>query len=160
HAEKGHNTHAEKGHNTHAEKGHNTHAEKGHTKKESIQKENSKENFKESESANSPESILQIWQPNTNDLNAWLRRSGEMALTENLIEQVLLEFNPYYESKYRMGLLSENQMYSNFVKWVKRGVNFNSSKSAPKPNSRNVNDVWGEPKQYAPASDIDTEGYL
>ncbi|MHA3090815.1 replication protein [Acinetobacter brisouii] len=129
------------------------------TNKENF-KETLKENFKESESANSPEAILQIWKPNTKALNDWLRRSGEMALTENLIEQVLLEFNPYYESKYRMGLLSENQMYSNFVKWVKRGVNFNSSKSAPKPNSRNVNDVWGEPKQYAPASDIDTEGYL
>lgn len=35
-----------------------------------------------------------------------------------------------------------------------------SKQQAPKPNSRNVNDVWGEPKQYAPASDIDTEGYL
>ncbi|MHA3052502.1 hypothetical protein [Acinetobacter sp. ANC 4641] len=31
---------------------------------------------------------------------------------------------------------------------------------APKPNSRNVNDPWGEPKHYAPASDIDTGDYL
>lgn len=31
---------------------------------------------------------------------------------------------------------------------------------APKPNSRNVNEPWGEPQQYAPADDIDTGDYL
>ena len=98
------------------------------TKTHFVLQENTQENTTKSV-ANTPDEILNIWKPKIEDLNAWLRRSGEMPLTENLIEQVLLEFNPYYESRYKLGSVTENQMYSNFVKWVKRGVKLNHATS-------------------------------
>ena len=40
-------------------------------------------------------------------------------MTQELVNQILLEVNPHYENRIKSGHLTDNQMYSNFVKWVK-----------------------------------------
>ena len=89
---------------------------KCHSVKETI-----KETLKESEHPKNPvDEVLEIWTPDLNSLNAWLQRSGEMAMTQELVNELLLEVNAYYENRFNAGLITNNQMYSNFVKWVKR----------------------------------------
>lgn len=69
---------------------------------------------------NPVEGVLSIWKPNLHDLNSWLQRSGLPKINQDQAEEILLEVNPCYEERIRDGLLSDNQMYSNFVKWIKR----------------------------------------
>ncbi len=69
---------------------------------------------------NSVEHTLKIWTPNLNDLNSWLQRSGLPKINQTQAEEILLEVNPHYENKIHTGAVSDTQMYSNFVKWVKR----------------------------------------
>ena len=84
-------------------------------------KENIKENIKESANAkNSPDEILNIWTPDLHSLNSWLQRSGLPKITQDQAEEILLEINPHYESKIHTGAVTTTQMYSNFVKWIKR----------------------------------------
>jgi len=84
-------------------------------------KENIKENIKESANAkNSPDEILNIWTPDLHSLNSWLQRSGLPKITQVQAEEILLEINPHYESKIHTGAVTTTQMYSNFVKWIKR----------------------------------------
>lgn len=84
-------------------------------------KEIVKENIKErGAQENSVEDVLNIWKPNLQDLNSWLQRSGLPKINQAQAEEILLEVNPCYEDRIRDGLLSNTQMYSNFVKWVKR----------------------------------------
>ena len=66
------------------------------------------------------EHALTIWTPNLDSLNSWLQRSGLPKITQNQAEEILLELNPHYENKIHTGVVSDTQMYSNFVKWVKR----------------------------------------
>ena len=88
-------------------------------------KENIKENIKESANAkNSPDEILNLWTPDLHSLNSWLQRSGLPKITQDQAEEILLEINPHYESKIHTGAVTPNQMYSNFVKWVKRDFKF------------------------------------
>ncbi|MDO7216356.1 replication protein [Acinetobacter nosocomialis] len=108
-------------------------------------KENIKENFKENTcSENSVEAVLKLWNPKLDLLNAWLQRSGIAKMTQSEVDGWLLEINGYYSTKLEAGLLTDTQMYTNFVKWVKR--NFSSRKAAPKAqekiDSRNVNAAW------------------
>ena len=72
------------------------------------------------EKQNSVEHTLKIWTPNFDSLNSWLQRSGLPAITQIQAEEILLEVNPHYENKIHTGAVTESQMYSNFVKWVKR----------------------------------------
>ncbi len=114
------------------------------TIKETL-KETFKENFKESNAQeNSVDAVLNLWTPDLNSLNSWLQRSGEMAMTQELVNQVLIEVNAFYEPRLKAGLLTENHMYSNFVKWVKRGY---KPKTQTKPNL-NVNDAWANIPEF------------
>ncbi len=111
-------------------------------------KENIKENFKENTCSENPvDSVLKLWTPNLDALNAWLQRSGIAKMTQSEVDGWLLEINGYYSTKLEAGLLTDTQMYTNFVKWIKR--NFSSRKSAQPQTSRNVNDAWANnPVQY------------
>ena len=84
-------------------------------------KENIKENIKESDAQQNPvDEVLKIWQPDLHSLNSWLQRSGLPKITQVQAEEILLEINPHYESKIHTGAVTTTQMYSNFVKWIKR----------------------------------------
>ncbi|QQN40907.1 replication protein [Acinetobacter sp. CS-2] len=112
---------------------------KCHSVKEIDLKENIKENFKESNAQeNSVDAVLNLWTPDLHSLNSWLQRSGEMPMTQELANQVLLEINAHYEPRLKSGQLTDSQMYANFVKWVKRGY---KPKAQSKTNL-NVNDAW------------------
>ncbi|MFA3416262.1 replication protein [Acinetobacter baumannii] len=108
-------------------------------------KENIKENFKENVCSENPvDAVLKLWTPKLDSLNAWLQRSGIAKMTQSEVDGWLLEINGYYSTKLEAGLLTDTQMYTNFVKWIKR--NFSSRKPAPKAqeqiDSRNVNAAW------------------
>ncbi|WP_001046533.1 replication protein [Acinetobacter baumannii] len=108
-------------------------------------KENIKENFKENVCSENPvDAVLKLWTPNLDSLNAWLQRSGIAKMTQSEVDGWLLEINGYYSTKLEGGLLTDTQMYTNFVKWIKR--NFSSRKPVPKAqeqiDSRNVNAAW------------------
>lgn len=87
-------------------------------------KETKKETLKESaqpEQAENPvDEILKIWTPNLHQLNSWLQRSGLPKISQAQVDELLLEINPHYENKIITGAVTSTQMYSNFVKWVKR----------------------------------------
>ncbi|HHP8129737.1 TPA: hypothetical protein ACSISC_000082 [Acinetobacter baumannii] len=101
-------------------------------------------NIKNTCSENPVDSVLKLWTPNLDALNAWLQRSGIAKMTQSEVDGWLLEINGYYSTKLEAGLLTDTQMYTNFVKWIKR--NFSSRKPAPKAqeqiDSRNVNAAW------------------
>ncbi|MFN1751796.1 replication protein [Acinetobacter baumannii] len=111
-------------------------------------KENIKENFKENTCSENPvDTVLKLWTPDLDSLNAWLQRSGITKMTQAEVDGWLLEINGYYSTKLEAGLLTDTQMYTNFVKWIKR--NFSSRKPAQPQTSRNVNDAWANnPAQY------------
>lgn len=111
-------------------------------------KETFKENFKENVCSENPvDAVLKLWTPKLDSLNAWLQRSGIAKMTQSEVDGWLLEINGYYSTKLEAGLLTDTQMYTNFVKWIKR--NFSSRKSAQPQTSRNVNDAWANnPVQY------------
>ncbi|HFG6845809.1 replication protein [Acinetobacter baumannii] len=111
-------------------------------------KETFKENFKENTCSENPvDAVLKLWTPNLDALNAWLQRSGIAKMTQSEVDGWLLEINGYYSTKLEAGLLTDTQMYTNFVKWIKR--NFSNRKPAQPQTSRNVNDAWANnPVQY------------
>lgn len=111
-------------------------------------KETFKENFKENVCSENPvDAVLKLWTPKLDSLNAWLQRSGIAKMTQSEVDGWLLEINGYYSTKLEAGLLTDTQMYTNFVKWIKR--NFSSRKPAQPQTSRNVNDAWANnPVQY------------
>ena len=100
-------------------------------------KETLKENFKEiyplesEQKKSSVDDVLNLWIPNLSSLNAWLQRAGEKAMSQDEVNHWLVEINAHYEPKIKAGLVSENQMYSNFVKWVKR--NYKKPKQSQHP---------------------------
>ena len=108
----------------------------GDTTKETI-KENIKENTC---SENSVDAVLKLWTPNLNDLNSWLQRSGIQKMAQAEVDGWLIEINGYYSNKIHAGLLTETQMYTNFVKWIKRNftvrkpVQTQDSTQSPKPH--------------------------
>lgn len=101
-------------------------------------------NIKNTCSENPVDAVLNLWTPKLDLLNAWLQRSGIAKMTQSEVDGWLLEINGYYSTKIEAGLLTDTQMYTNFVKWIKR--NFSSRKAAPKAkdpiDSRNVNAAW------------------
>lgn len=79
--------------------------------------------YRESDSQQNPvDEVLNIWQPDLHQLNSWMQRSGLPKINQVQVEELLLEINPHYESKIHTGAVTPNQMYSNFVKWVKRDL--------------------------------------
>ncbi|MDA5578556.1 hypothetical protein ORU28_13910 [Acinetobacter baumannii] len=104
-------------------------------------------NIKNTCSENPVDTVLKLWTPDLDSLNAWLQRSGIAKMTQTEVDGWLLEINGYYSTKIQAGLLTDTQMYTNFVKWIKR--NFSSRKPAQPQTSRNVNDAWANnPAQY------------
>lgn len=80
-----------------------------------------KRNLKESEQQeNLVDEVLNIWKPDLQQLNSWMQRSGLPKVSQDQVDQLLLEINPHYENKIRTGAVTSTQMYSNFVRWVKR----------------------------------------
>lgn len=78
-------------------------------------------NLKESDAQqNQVEEVLKIWEPDLHQLNSWMQRSGLPKINQAQVDELLLEINPHYENKIITGVISDNQMYSNFVKWIKR----------------------------------------
>ncbi|OTU51899.1 replication protein [Acinetobacter pittii] len=80
-----------------------------------------KRNLKESDQQENPvDEVLNIWKPDLQQLNSWMQRSGLPKVSQDQVDQLLLEINPHYENKIHTGAVTSTQMYSNFVKWVKR----------------------------------------
>lgn len=80
--------------------------------------------YRESDSQqNQVEEVLKIWEPDLHQLNSWLQRSGLPKISQAQVDELLLEINPHYENKIITGAVTSTQMYSNFVKWVKRDYN-------------------------------------
>lgn len=109
-------------------------------------KETFKENFKEKNTQeNSVDQVLKLWTPDLHSLNSWLQRSGETPMTQELVNQILLEVNAHYEPRLNAGLITDTQMYSNFVKWTKRKFTQKTYQSSEKPNSNlDVNTAWAD----------------
>ncbi|MDP7843606.1 hypothetical protein AbaIHSS3526_17610 [Acinetobacter baumannii] len=74
----------------------------------------------ESTQENPVDEVLNIWKPDLRQLNSWMQRSGLPKINQAQVEELLLEINPHYENKIITGAVTSTQMYSNFVKWVKR----------------------------------------
>ncbi|MEZ6921372.1 hypothetical protein ACB014_02140 [Acinetobacter baumannii] len=72
---------------------------------------------------NQVEEVLKIWEPDLHQLNSWMQRSGLPKISQAQVDELLLEINPHYENKIHTGAVTSTQMYSNFVKWVKRDYN-------------------------------------
>src|SRR5690606_2338853 len=115
------------------------------TIKETL-KETFKENFKERNTQeNSVDQVLNLWTPDLHSLNSWLQRSGETPMTQELVNQILIEVNAHYEPRLNAGLITDTQMYSNFVKWIKRKYTQKTYQSSEKPNSNlDVNTAWAD----------------
>ncbi|MCH7380358.1 hypothetical protein [Acinetobacter higginsii] len=98
--------------------------------------------YRESDAQQNPvEEVLKIWQPDLHSLNSWLQRSGLPKITQDQAEEILLEINPHYESKIHTGAVTTTQMYSNFVKWVKRDFKLVEKlfKQAEQNNTQTIN---------------------
>lgn len=92
---------------------------KCHSVKETI-KETLKESAQGEQKQNHVDEVLKIWQPDLHQLNSWMQRSGLPKINQSQVDELLLEINPHYESKIHTGAVTITQMYSNFVKWIKR----------------------------------------
>lgn len=123
------------------------------TVKRDPNKETLKESFKEiyplesEQKKSSVDDVLNLWVPNLSSLNAWLQRAGEKAMSQDEVNHWLVEINAHYEPRIKVGLVSENQMYSNFVKWVKRNHKKPKHSQRPeKPQSakQQRDDAWAE----------------
>lgn len=109
------------------------------------------------------------WTPNPEILLNVIRQSmgiqAEQVITMPDYEFHLGNFNAHWENKTD---LTENQRTRKFAQWLilefKKIKPSKQQKPSSKTNtavSRNVNDAWGEPQDYAPAvDDIDLEGML
>ena len=158
---KGDGTSTNKRDGTSTVKGDGTSTVKRGTIKETL-KETIKENFKEEiAQENSVDAVLNLWTPDLHSLNSWLQRAGLMPMTQELVNQVLLEVNAHYGPRLKTGLIDPTQMYANFVKWMKRKPTQKQNSFSEKQNTRNVNQAWGGVQEYAPAiDDVDLEGML
>lgn len=98
--------------------------------------------YRESDAQQNPvDEVLKIWQPDLHQINSWLQRSGLPKINQAQVEELLLEINPHYESKIHTGAVTPNQMYSNFVKWVKRDFKLTEKlfKQAAQDNTQVIN---------------------
>jgi hypothetical protein len=97
--------------------------------------------YRESDAQQNPvDEVLKIWQPDLHSLNSWLQRSGLPKITQDQAEEILLEINPHYESKIHTGAVTTTQMYSNFVKWIKRDFKL-TEKLMQQPEQNNAQTI-------------------
>lgn len=113
-----------------------------------ISKDNNKDNTYKHAQENSVDEVLNLWTPDLHSLNSWLQRSGEMPMTQELVNQVLLEINAHYEPRLKSGQLTDSQMYANFVKWMKRKFTPKQKSTSEKQDNRNVNDAWNNIPEF------------
>jgi len=133
---------------------------------ENTTKNTTEINTQENSPENSVDEVLNLWVPDLHSLNSWLQRSGEQAMTQDQVDQIRLEVNSHYSPRLKTGSVNDTQMYSNFVKWIKRKPT--AKKSTPpdykksKSMNRNVNDAWkDQPKYQGPVLHADIpEDYL
>lgn len=98
--------------------------------------------YRESDAQQNPvDEVLKIWQPDLHSLNSWLQRSGLPKITQDQAEEILLEINSHYESKIHTGAVTNTQMYSNFVKWIKRDFKLTEKlmQQAEQNNAQTIN---------------------
>ena len=69
-------------------------------------------------------------------------------MTQELVNQVLLEINAHYEPRLKSGQLTDSQMYANFVKWMKRKFTQKPKSTSEKQDNRNVNDAWANTPEF------------
>lgn len=120
------------------------------TQKKDLKKYIKETHTIENSPKNSVDEILNLWKPNLDSLNSWLKRAGEKSLTQSEMENTLLEVNAHYERQIRSDLVSDSKMYSNFVKWVKGDFSKNKkSNSNVRPSNLNVNDAWADIPQFS-----------
>lgn len=112
-----------------------------------------------------------FWKPNLNFLKTILLQTKFSNRADEIISLPdfnfhLGNFNAHWENKIN---LTENQKTRKFAMWLIQEFEKQfrkteaKNKHIAKTPSRNVNDAWGEPKQYAPVSnvsDIDFGGLL
>lgn len=99
-------------------------------------------NLKESDAQqNQVDEVLKIWEPDLHQLNSWMQRSGLPKINQAQVEELLLEINPHYESKIHTGAVTTTQMYSNFVKWIKRDFKLTEKlmQQAEQSNAQTIN---------------------
>ena len=128
-----------------------------HSVKENILKENIKNMCGE----NQVDSVLKLWTPEIQTLNAWLLRSGIAKMTQQEIDSWLIEINGYYSTKIESGSVTETQMYSNFVKWIKRSLTTRKPAPQQQIDSRNVNQAWANVQtNYEPVEPLELEDWM
>ncbi|MDI9705367.1 hypothetical protein QM277_19080 [Acinetobacter baumannii] len=106
-------------------------------------------NYRESDAQqNQVEEVLNIWKPDLQQLNSWMQRSGLPKINQAQVEELLLEINPHYENKIITGAVTSTQMYSNFVKWVKRDFKLVEKlfKQAEQNNAQNCQADMAKPE--------------
>jgi hypothetical protein len=90
---------------------------------------------------------LNLWKPTLDQINAWRQRAFLQITTQEEFDQTMVTFLPHYAPQIRSGRLTENQVFSKYINWIKRD---NSKDKAPtgrnkseKPNStKQVNAAW------------------
>lgn len=110
---------------------------------------------------NSLDEIVNLWNPNLDDVNSWLQRSGELAMTQELFEQIKPVFLSYYAGQIQTGVLPESKLFGKLVAWIKRDYRKPNSTEKPKFNDRDVNSRWPEIQhEPATAEGLDLEGMI
>lgn len=102
----------------------------------------------ESTQENPVDEVLNIWKPDLQQLNSWMQRSGLPKISQAQVDELLLEINPHYENKIITGAVTSTQMYSNFVKWVKRDFKLVEKlfKQAEQNNAQNCQADMAKPE--------------
>lgn len=117
----------------------------------------------------------QGWNPNFENLSSILKTTKYSHRIPEILSMQdfqfhLGNFNTHHENNFQ---LTDNQKNYKFAQWIVQEFEKDIEKAerknkqvtgysrSEKPISRNVNDAWGDEKQYAPATDdVDTEGML
>lgn len=116
---------------------------------------------------------LDSWKPDLETLSSILKTTKYSQRVSEILGMEdfqfhLGNFNAHHENNYQ---ITDNQKLRKFAQWIfqefekqlakaEREVKKSTGRIPEKQNSRNVNDAWGEVQDYAPASDIDCEGFL
>lgn len=100
------------------------------------------------------------WQPTLDILNTKLRMAGATTVTQTVLEQTLVTFNPHYEHT----RLSDNQLLAKLVTWIKSDQERQKTKIASKTTATrsnktnlNCNQDWNNqpPPDYADMPPVD-----
>lgn len=103
---------------------------------------------------NSLDDDLNLWKPQLDQINAWRQRAGLPVTTQQEFDQTMITFLPYYAPQIRTSRMTENQIYSKYIAWVKRDNSNDKPKTGakskpekPKQTGLNVNEAWNKPQE-------------